>query len=175
MSEDGGMVCGNCGATEDKGHYDGCEWAERHPTEGLPPDLARILRDPSIIVPQDQAVFELVAKWMDAPCDTASAMTVDDWRRAWELTRQDAERIRKRLHECRADFHAKTIALQKELAGTRRMRDALHDALADVMSAIEYEQMIGDADGTLSSAMEKAEELLAAYAERPGPDWKAIP
>ena len=53
---------------------------------GLPDDLARLLRDPSIIVPQDQAVFELVAKWMDAPSDTASAMSVDEWRQAWSVT-----------------------------------------------------------------------------------------
>lgn len=43
------------------------------PLEGLPPDLARVLRDHSVIVPQDAAVFELIAKWQNAPSNTASA------------------------------------------------------------------------------------------------------
>lgn len=43
------------------------------PTEGLPADLARVLRDPSVIVTKDAAVFELIAKWMNAPSNTASA------------------------------------------------------------------------------------------------------
>lgn len=42
-------------------------------TRGLPPDLASVLRDQSIIVPQDAAVFELVAAWAKAPSATASA------------------------------------------------------------------------------------------------------
>ena len=56
---------------------------ERDPLEGLPPDLARVLRDPTIFVPQDAAVFRLVALWMDAPSDTASAWGADEWRGAW--------------------------------------------------------------------------------------------
>jgi len=43
------------------------------PTEGLPPDLARVLRDQSIIVPQDAGLWEMLARWRDAPSDTASA------------------------------------------------------------------------------------------------------
>jgi hypothetical protein len=43
------------------------------PIAGLPEDLARVLRDQSIIVPQDQAVWELLAKWCNAPSNTASA------------------------------------------------------------------------------------------------------
>jgi hypothetical protein len=49
---------------------------EKNPTEGLPDDLARVLRDQSVIVPQDAAVWELLAmlaKWQNAPSDTASA------------------------------------------------------------------------------------------------------
>ena len=57
--------------------------AASDPLAGLPDDLARVLRDPSIYVPQDAAVFDLVAKWMEAPSDTASAMTVEDWQAAW--------------------------------------------------------------------------------------------
>lgn len=40
---------------------------------GLPPDLAGVLRDQSILVPQDAAVFELIASWAKAPTNTASA------------------------------------------------------------------------------------------------------
>lgn len=39
----------------------------------LPRDLARVLQDPSIIIRQDAAVFELIAKWQNAPCTTESA------------------------------------------------------------------------------------------------------
>jgi hypothetical protein len=42
-------------------------------TRGLPADLASVLRNQSIIVPQDSAVFELVAAWAKAPSATASA------------------------------------------------------------------------------------------------------
>lgn len=43
------------------------------PTKGLPADLARVLRDQSLIVPQDASVFELIAAWQNAPSNTASA------------------------------------------------------------------------------------------------------
>ena len=50
---------------------------EQHVTRGLPADLASVLRDQSVIVPQDAAVFELIASWAKAPTPTASAeMTV---------------------------------------------------------------------------------------------------
>lgn len=42
-------------------------------TRGLPSDLASVLRDQSVIVPQDAAVFELIAAWAKAPALTASA------------------------------------------------------------------------------------------------------
>lgn len=40
---------------------------------GVPADLASVLRDQSIVVPQDTAVFEMVAAWANAPSTTASA------------------------------------------------------------------------------------------------------
>lgn len=46
---------------------------EFDPTAGLPADLVTLLRDPSIVIPQDQAVFEMIAKWSNAPSNTASA------------------------------------------------------------------------------------------------------
>lgn len=42
-------------------------------TSGLPADLAAVLRDQSVVVPQDAAVFEMVAAWAKAPSGTASA------------------------------------------------------------------------------------------------------
>lgn len=42
-------------------------------TRGLPADLASVLRDQSVIVPQDAAVFEMIAAWTKAPTRTASA------------------------------------------------------------------------------------------------------
>lgn len=65
-------VCPSCGLTcceEGECCYgEGC-----NPTAGLPDDLARVLRDQSIIVPQDAAVWDLLAKWRNAPSNTASA------------------------------------------------------------------------------------------------------
>jgi hypothetical protein len=45
-------------------------------THGLPSDLASVLRDHSVLVPQDAAVFQLVAAWAKAPSATASAEIV---------------------------------------------------------------------------------------------------
>jgi hypothetical protein len=39
----------------------------------LPTDLASVLRNQSLIVPQDAAVFEMIASWAKAPAATASA------------------------------------------------------------------------------------------------------
>jgi hypothetical protein len=46
---------------------------ENDVTRGLPTDLTSVLRDQSVIVPQDAAVFELIAAWAKAPTATASA------------------------------------------------------------------------------------------------------
>jgi hypothetical protein len=50
--------------------------SEADATRGLPADLASVLRDQSVIVPQDAAVFELIASWAKAPTPTASAETI---------------------------------------------------------------------------------------------------
>ena len=42
-------------------------------TRGLPADLASVLRDQSVIISQDAAIFELIAAWAKAPTSTASA------------------------------------------------------------------------------------------------------
>ena len=42
-------------------------------TRGLPAELASVLRNQSVVVPQDAAVFELIASWAKAPKPTASA------------------------------------------------------------------------------------------------------
>jgi len=57
---------------------------------GLPAALAVLLRDPSVIVPQDAAVFELIAAWAKAPTATASAdvMVTSDGKLFETLRRQ---------------------------------------------------------------------------------------
>lgn len=42
-------------------------------TGGLPAELVSVLRDQSVIVPQDAAVFALITSWAKAPTSTASA------------------------------------------------------------------------------------------------------
>lgn len=46
---------------------------DQDPTAGLPDDLKRVLRDQSIVVSQDGAVFALIAEWQNAPSNTATA------------------------------------------------------------------------------------------------------
>jgi hypothetical protein len=79
------------------------------PLDGLPDDLARVLRDRSIIVPQDAAVFDLLAACADAPSDTASAMTANEWQKAWCVTYRsllkaeaDNQQLREGLREIAA-------------------------------------------------------------------------
>lgn len=43
------------------------------PTRGLPTELASLLRDQSVLVSKDAAVFELIAAWAKAPTHTLSA------------------------------------------------------------------------------------------------------
>jgi hypothetical protein len=43
-----------------------------HVTSGLPMSLVSVLRDQSVIVRQDAAVFELIAAWSQAPTNTAT-------------------------------------------------------------------------------------------------------
>jgi hypothetical protein len=40
---------------------------------GIPSDLAAVLKDPGVIVPQDARVFELIAGWAKAPTPTLGA------------------------------------------------------------------------------------------------------
>lgn len=69
------------------------------PTEGLPDDLARSLRDPSVIIPQDAAVFGLIASWANAPAPTLSAMTVDEWQHAWSVVQRRVDALERQLAE----------------------------------------------------------------------------
>ena len=45
----------------------------QHVTRGMQADLVSVLRDQGVIVPQDAAVFDLIAGWAKAPTPTASA------------------------------------------------------------------------------------------------------
>ena len=83
--------------------------AQQDVIAGLPDDLAKLLRDPSILVPQDAAVFKLIAEWMDAPSDTASALSVDEWREAWVYSTR-----RWREAEAERDALASVVETQRE-------------------------------------------------------------
>lgn len=41
--------------------------------ENMPEDLEAVLRDPGIVIRQDAAVFNLIARWNRAPSATAAA------------------------------------------------------------------------------------------------------
>lgn len=44
-----------------------------HVSPGVPADLESVLRDQSVVISQDAAVFELIAAWAKSPTTTASA------------------------------------------------------------------------------------------------------
>lgn len=60
--------------------------------EGLPPELGKALRDLSVLVPQDQRLFELIAAYRDAPSDTTSAQNWGPFIAA--IRKQERERVR---------------------------------------------------------------------------------
>lgn len=57
------------GPDQDNAMSDG----EPCPTCGFPVELANLLRNQSIVVCQDAAVWEMIARWHQAPSNTASA------------------------------------------------------------------------------------------------------
>ncbi len=74
---------------------------EAMPTVGLPDELAAILRDQSSVVPQDAGVFALIAKWANAPANTASAdeaVPLPELRMA-PMMPMSPEAIARRFHE----------------------------------------------------------------------------
>jgi hypothetical protein len=70
---------------------------EPDPTEGLPPDLARILCDPMIIIDRDHEIrladgrtlFEHIHEWQNAPSDTAGTFPRRGVQSASEKERDD--------------------------------------------------------------------------------------
>lgn len=48
-------------------------------TRGLPADLVAVLRDQSVIIPQDAGVFAMLGAWAKAPVPTASAEIKVTW------------------------------------------------------------------------------------------------
>src|SRR5690348_11324982 len=92
------------------------------PTKGLPEDLARVLRDPSIIVPQDQAVFEMVAKAQTAPSDTMGAWGIEEWREAWIEARKESIRWQRNY----------SLLLESVLALHGRVNDLFKDVTQSV-------------------------------------------
>jgi hypothetical protein len=87
---------------------------EKH---GLPPDLFAILRDQSVIVPQDQAVFEKIAEWRNnSLSNTARPLTAEEWERAWTVTVKRLLKTEAQLARCRE-------ALEGELGTMRELEE----------------------------------------------------
>ena len=80
---------------------------DRDPLEGLPPDLVRVLRDPSIRIPMDRNVDLALYVYDNVPSNTASAMTVEDWQKAWMHEWQRANTAEYELEELRAANEAR--------------------------------------------------------------------
>ncbi len=49
-----------------------------HDTDHMPNDLRAVLSDSGIVVRQDAAVFELIARWTHAPATTANPPVAPD-------------------------------------------------------------------------------------------------
>ena len=102
------------GGDDGQGHYEGEYRAEQlreelvslaaansatepDPTEGLPPDLARILCDPTIIIDRDHEIrladgrtlFEHIHEWQNAPSNTAGTLPRHGVQSASEKERDD--------------------------------------------------------------------------------------
>lgn len=80
--------------------------ADRDFFAGWPPDLVRAFSDPSIKVPHDRKLDMALYVYDNVPSDTASAMTVEDWKQAWmrewqraNVAEYEAERLREELRE----------------------------------------------------------------------------
>lgn len=54
-------------------HPSGERQTDQEALAGLPPDLAAALQEPGVFVPQDSAVFRMLAEWNNAPSNTVSA------------------------------------------------------------------------------------------------------
>ena len=106
----------------------------------LPPDLLRVLSDHSIVVPQDQTVFELVASCIDTPTGTVSALTAEEWQQAWTVT------IKKLLEtEARLDRAAEELRSVYEYIEAGRERELtsgslLHKRIRAVLAEQEKKQ-----------------------------------
>jgi hypothetical protein len=66
----------------------------------LPPDLLNALRKYGHLIPQSWTI-NLVMGSYDAPSDTASAMTAEQWMHAWVAEWQRANRAEVELEELR--------------------------------------------------------------------------
>lgn len=100
--------------------------------DSLPPELLRALRETPIgALPMDADLEHLIHVWKDAPSNTASAMTVDDWARAWAKEWQRANRAEAALEFAWFEFeriadHSSTAHEAQEIA--RAALDVLSSA-----------------------------------------------
>lgn len=65
--------------------------SEQEQQSELPPELRRVLEDPSVVIRQDQHVFELLAKWQQAKATTASESPLASSEQEGELIRAVGE------------------------------------------------------------------------------------
>lgn len=83
------------------------------PWEGWPPELARVFRDQRIKVPMDRKVDMALYVYDNVPSDTASAMTVEDWQKAWLHEWQRANTAEVELEELRAANEARDSQMKR--------------------------------------------------------------
>lgn len=83
---------------------------------GLPPDLVRVLQDPRITFPMDDTLRRVLYVLDDVPCDTASALTSEQWGRLWAAEWQRANRAEVALDEIR-ELLAEAAKTEESLRG----------------------------------------------------------
>lgn len=107
--------------------------------DGLPPELARALRETPIgALPMDADLERALYILKNVPSNTASAMTLDVWRQAWVETWQRANRAEVRIDEAmlplarlRARLSA-TLSTDAPMPSERRLVDQALSALQGI-------------------------------------------
>jgi hypothetical protein len=139
---------------------------EGSPEWHLPPDLLRALRDPTIRLPQDDAImadgrslWDHLAEWRNAPCNTASASPDGDLQ-----TRLAAAEREKKLMRVERDTYANAA---------RKLREAVRDGLtvfADTEWARTYRHLWQPDFVTALPAPGEADERASAEDVEPRAD-----
>jgi len=94
--------------------------------EGLPSDLATVLQEPGVFVPQDSAVFRMLAEWNNAPSNTESADLHPSGEQGEESKQERIEALEERL----GDAEAQLDKWEPVLVAADRVSSAYAAALA---------------------------------------------